>query len=96
MINLLDNTQNKPSIIQRKSWFEINDDACRMYSTNSQIKLRTTLLKSNLCDYSDAYILVTKTILVANNAVVDDDANNENIKVIFKSCAPFTDYNPIR
>ena len=49
------------------------------------------MLKSNLCDYSDAYILVTRTILVANTAVVDDDANNENIKVIFKSCAPFTD-----
>ena len=44
------------------------------------------MLKSSLCDYSDAYILVKGTITVNNNAA----ANNTNKKVIFKSCAPFT------
>ena len=48
------------------------------------------MLKSSLCDYSDAYILVTGTIAVNNTAAADADANNTNKKVILKNCAPFT------
>ena len=48
------------------------------------------MLKSSLCDYSDAYILVKGTITVNDTAVADVDANNTNKKVIFKNCAPFT------
>ena len=48
------------------------------------------MLKSSLCDYSDAYILVKGTITVNNTAAADADANNINKKVIFKNCAPFT------
>ena len=48
------------------------------------------MLKSSICDYSDAYILVNRTIVVNNTAVEDADANNTNKKVIFKNCAPFT------
>ena len=48
------------------------------------------MLKSSLCDYSDAYILVKGTITVNNTAAADSDANNTNEKVIFKNCAPFT------
>ena len=47
------------------------------------------MLKSSLCDYSDAYILVKGTITVNNTAVADSDSNNTNKKVIFKNCAPF-------
>ena len=46
------------------------------------------MLKSRLCDYSDAYILVKATITVNNTAAADTDANNTNKKVIFKNCAP--------
>ena len=49
------------------------------------------MLKSSLCDYSDAYILVKASISVENTAGADIDANNVNIKVIFKNCAQFTD-----
>ena len=49
------------------------------------------MLKSSLCDYSDAYILVKASISVENTAGADVDANNVNIKVIFKNCAQFTD-----
>ena len=49
------------------------------------------MLKSSLFDYSDAYILVKRTITVNNTAAADADANNANKKVIFKNCAPFTD-----
>ena len=47
--------------------------------------------KSSLFDYSDAYILVKRTITVNNTAAADADANNANKKVILKNCAPFTD-----
>ena len=48
------------------------------------------MLKSSLCDYSDAYILVKGTISVTNTAAADAAANNINKKVIFKNSAPFT------
>ena len=48
------------------------------------------MLKSSLCDYSDAYILVKGTISVTNTAAAGAAANNINKKVIFKNCAPFT------
>ena len=48
------------------------------------------MLKSSLCDYSDAYILVKGTISANNTAAAGAAANNIDRKVIFKSCAPFT------
>ena len=48
------------------------------------------MLKSSLCDYSDAYILVKGTISVNNTAAAGAAVNNTNKKVIFKNCAPFT------
>ena len=48
------------------------------------------MLKSSLCDYSNAYILVKGTITVNSTAVQGAVANNTNKKVIFKNCAPFT------
>ena len=48
------------------------------------------MLKSSLCDYSDAYSLVKGTITVNNTAAADADANNTNKKIIFKNCVPFT------
>ena len=48
------------------------------------------MLKSSLCDYSDAYILVKRTNSVNKTAAQGAAANNINKKVIFKNCAPFT------
>ena len=48
------------------------------------------MLRSSLCDYSDAYILVKGNIIVNNTAAAGAAANNTNKKVIFKNCAPFT------
>ena len=69
---------------------EVNDESRGAYNVNSQIKFKTTMLKSSLCDYSDAYILVKGTISVNNTAAQGAAANNTNKKVISKSCAPFT------
>ena len=56
IINLLDNTPNQPTKFRTKNWVEINDDARVTYNTNSKIKFKTSMLKSSLCDYSDAYM----------------------------------------
>ena len=50
------------------------------------------MLRSSLCDYSDAYILVKGNITVNNTAADGAAANNANKKVIFKNCALFTRY----
>ena len=89
--NLIDdNTLNQPSKFRTRNWVEINDESRGTYNVNSQIKFKTTMLKSSLCDYSDAYILVKGTISVNNTAAQGAAANNTNKKVIFKNCAQFT------
>ena len=70
---------------------EINDESRGTYSVNRQINFKISVLRSSLCDYSDAYILVKGNISVNNTAAAGADANNTNRKVIFKICAPFTD-----
>ena len=89
--NLIDDdASNQPSKFKTRNWVEINDESRGAYNVNSQIKFKTTMLKSSLCDYSDAYILVKGTISVNNTAAQGAAANNTNKKVIFKNCAPFT------
>ena len=85
-----DNTLNQPSKFRTRNWIEINDESRGAYNVNSQIKFKTTMLKSSLCDYKNAYILVKGTITVNNTAAAGAAANNTNKKVIFKNCAPFT------
>ena len=90
--NLIGDAPNHLCKFKTKNWVEINDESRETYNVNSQIKFKTTKLKSSLCDYSDAYILVKGTITVNNTVAADADANNTDKKVIFKNCAPFTNY----
>ena len=55
IVNLLDNASNQPSKFRAKPWIEINDRSRGTYNTNSDIRFRTTMLKSSSCYYSDAY-----------------------------------------
>ena len=48
IINLLDNTSSQLSKFRIKNWVEINDDSRGRYNTNSQIKLKNSMLKSSL------------------------------------------------
>ena len=89
--NLLDSASNQPSNFRTRNWVKINDESRGTYTSND-IKLKTTMLRSNLGDYEDAYILVkgTKTITGAGD---DDNAkrlDERNKGVMFKICAPFT------
>ena len=89
--NLLENVSNQPSKFRTRDWVEINDESKGTYTGNS-IKFKTTMLRSNLCDYADAYILVKGTITITG-AGGDDAAkqlDERNKGIIFKNCAPFT------
>ena len=90
--NLINDASNEPSKFRTKNWVEINDESRGTYHVNSQIKFKTTMLKSSLCDYSDAYILVKGTITI-NGAAADAAARQTDERdkgVTFKNCAPFT------
>ena len=71
--NLLDNNlSNQPSKFRIKNWVEINDESKESYNANSDIRFKTTILRSNLCDYADAYILVKGTLTITGAG--NDDA----------------------
>ena len=58
---------------------------------NRKIKFKTATIRSGLCDYSGANILVKETIAVPNTVAAGTSVNKSDKKVIFKSCDPFTD-----
>ena len=93
IINLLDNTPNQPTKFRTNNWVEINDDACGTYNTTSEIKIKTIVLKSSLSDYSDGYILIKRTIVKRTHSQQPQlKLQVITKKLIFKICAPFTDY----
>ena len=85
IVNLLNDSDNESSRFVTKNWYVINDQnngQCgRGNENDATIKFDTNVIKPNLCDYSDAYILVTGDIKVAGVAADT---------VAFKSCAAFT------
>ena len=90
--NFLENASNQPSKFKTKNWVEINDESRGGYTTVSDIKFKMLMLRSNLCDYADAYILVKGTITItgAGDDAAARRADERNKGVIFKNCAPFT------
>ena len=72
-----------------RNWVEINDDIRGAFSTNKYIRFKRAMLRSSLCDYSDAYILAKGNIVVNNTGTAVVPTNTDK-KVIFKNCAPFT------
>ena len=93
IINLLDKIDTDSKHFATKKWYIINDENNTNYSVNKDtgadnpdtIKYDTRVLKPNLCDYAQGYILVDGTIR-ANNAV-------NASKLALKNCAPFTKCN---
>ena len=62
--NLIGDVSNQPSKLKTKNWTKINDESRGTYSVNSIIGFKATMLKSGLCEYSDAYILVKGKITI--------------------------------
>ena len=86
IVNLLNDPEKLNSKFATRKWYIINDQNNRQYgignNNDSTIKFETKVIKPNLCDYSDAYILVTGDINV--------EALAADTNVAFKNCAPFT------
>ena len=93
IINLLDKIDTNSKHFATKKWYIINDENNTNYGVNKDtgadnpdtIKYDTRVLKPNLCDYAEAYILVDGTIRAA--------AANANTRLALKNCAPFTKCN---
>ena len=81
IVSLLNDSNNENSKFATKKWYIIDNEANGNYLPDNGIKFLTSSLKSSLCDYCDAYILVTGNITVTGG-----DANT---KVAFRNCAPF-------
>ena len=80
-VNLLNITDDENSKFATKKWYVIDSESKGNYSHENEIKFLKSSSESSLCDYSDAYILVTGNITVTGG--------NANTKVTFKNCVPF-------
>ena len=80
IVNLLNGSENENSKFATKKWYVIDSESEGNYSDENEIKFLTSVSESNLCNYSDAYILVTGNINVTGG-----DANT---RVAFKNCVP--------
>ena len=86
IVNFLDTiSDNKdlPKFVTKK-WIEVYDKSQRNYDVNKEIRIKTSMLRSDLCDFSDAYFVVKGTITVTN-----PDNAKRNKAVTFKNNAPF-------
>ena len=89
--NLLDSESEKFCKFVTREYVKVNSlyDTC---NENKSIRFKTPMLRSNLCDYSDAYILINSTITVTATGV-NNDANNirdkKNRPLILIHNAPF-------
>ena len=100
IVNLLNGSGNENSKFEPKKQYVIDSELKGNYSHNNPIKLLTSSLESNLCDYSDAYILVTGNITVTRIIAVPAGSPvgtqpqskrvlTEHTQIVFKNCAPF-------
>ena len=82
IINFLEPDDSTEKYFQTKKWYIINDQSNGQYNENSKIKINTEVIKENICDYGDAYILVTGNVKIIGG--------NANTKFCFKGISPFT------
>ena len=81
IVNLLNGADNENSKFATKKWYIIESESNGNCSQNDEIKFLTGSIESSLCDYSNAYVLVTGNITAT--------PNNAAMQVAFKNCAPF-------
>ena len=86
MTNLLSNIPNKEPRFITKKRIEVHDQYGETYNTNKQIKFKTSIFRSDLCDYSDSCIVVKGIVTVSADGRDRDEMNR---KVILKNNAPF-------
>ena len=91
MANLLDIKPNQPSKFRTRNWVKINDESRGTYTSNDT-KFKLTILRSILCDYVDAYIIVKRTITIsgAGNDDATKRADERDKGVTFKNFVQLT------
>ena len=90
--NLLGTTPNEMPRFSTKKWVEVHDqssDANDRYKPNKPITFKISILRSDLCDFSDAYIII-KGDATLTNATNRDFIDVRNRFLAFKNDAPFT------
>ena len=87
IVNFLDTTSDDKDLPRfvTKKWIEVYDKSEENYNVNKETRIKTSILRSDLCDYSDAYIIVKGDITLAG----DNDASKRNKNLAFKNNAPF-------
>ena len=87
IVNFLDTTSDDKDLPRfvTKKWIEVYDQSEKNYSPNKEIRIKMSMLRSDLCDFSDAYIFVEGTITLGGN----NNANKQNKNLAFKINAPF-------
>ena len=90
IINLPDTTSDDKDLPRfvTKKWIEVYDQSEKNYSVNKGIRIKTSMLRSDLYDISDAYIVVKGDITLEGS----NDANKHNKNLAFKNDAPFINY----
>ena len=83
--NLLDNIPDKVPRFITKKWIEVHDQSGETYNTNKQIRFKASVLRSDLCDFNDAYIVVKGNFIVGTD---ERDRDEMNRQVILNN-APF-------
>ena len=85
IINLLDITSDNKDLPKyvTKKWIEVYDQSEKNCSVNKEIRIKTPMLRSDLCNFSDAYIVVKGDITLEG----DNNANKRNLT--FKNNTPF-------
>ena len=86
--NLLDTESENLSKFVTRQYVRVNSFS-NTYDENKSIRFKTPMLRSDLCDYSDAYILVNGTITVTANAGANNIRDKKDRKLILKNNAPF-------
>ena len=69
--------KNLPTFVTKK-WIEVDDQSQGNYNVNKEIRIKISMLRSHLCDFSDAYIVVKGNITVAKKTFTTDDIDPPN------------------
>ena len=80
IVSFLDTTSDNKDLPKSvtKKWIEVYDQLQGKYDVNKEIRIKTSMLRSDLCDFSDAYIVVTGNIIVTKKTFTTDDIEAPN------------------
>ena len=80
MVNFLDTTSDDKDLPRfvTKKWIDVHDQSEKNYSVNKEIRIKSSMLRSDLCDYSNAYIVLKRNITVTKKIFTADDIEAPN------------------